>query len=164
LIRCADGVWHFTVGLLKNSERVRQYAAVAREFLASAEAAYIDKRWRAFVENLYTTVEGLAKALLLAHADTLELTRAGTHRFPLTQFNIARRGDPSLSRYAEAYNWLHKNRDRARYLATLPFTLDDKQAKAVLDAAQSMMRDTSAYAARAETSEGVAPQECQPEG
>lgn len=136
LIRRSDGVWYFTVGLLKNSKRIRQYTDVAREFLASAEGAYTDKRWRAFVENLYTAVEQLAKALLLAHADTLELVRADNHSFPRAQFNIARRQDSSLMLYADTYNWLHKNRNRARYLATKPFTVDENHAKSMLDAAR----------------------------
>jgi len=91
-----DGRWHFTLDFVKNAQRIRQYADIAGEFLTCAEGAHERKHWRAFVDNLDAAVEGLAKARLLFHADTLDVTRSATHNFPLAQFNLARRTDPSL--------------------------------------------------------------------
>src|SRR5439155_24288497 len=77
-----QGRWHFTLDFVKNAQRIRQYADIAGEFLTCAEGGHERKHWRAFVDNLDAAVEGLAKARLLFHADTLDVTRSAKHNFP----------------------------------------------------------------------------------
>jgi uncharacterized protein (UPF0332 family) len=133
------GAWYFIVGPNQNGQRIRRYIDTAKEFLEAATSAHERKHARAFVDNLYSTVETLGKALLLPYADSLNIVRSVRHGFSAAQLNKARRDGRIPDHFAEVLNWLTKNRVRARYNLDT-FTVEVDQARAMLTTAREMVR------------------------
>lgn len=58
-----DG-WHFTIDARYNRGKAAPLVAASREFLETAKEAYQGKRWRPFVDNMFSAMELAIKATL----------------------------------------------------------------------------------------------------
>ena len=65
ILRMADGSWCFTFDFTYNNARVAQTYTAAQEFLTTAYEALKARRYRAFVDTLFSAVELMSQALLL---------------------------------------------------------------------------------------------------
>jgi len=141
------GVWHFTFGCQQNAQRIRDYIEMAREFLKCAEWAHEHDQPRAFVDNLFSADELLAKALHLIRAEDLEVVRSKRHKFSASQINLARKDGRMPDAFVEHFNWLSNNRSRARYNPSA-FTVDRSDRELMLATAKEALRIAAGWARR----------------
>jgi len=79
--------WYLLFDFRYNAARVARHLSVAREFLSAAESAYAAKHYHPAIDNLFASVELVAKSYLLMLPDERVLTSA-RHGFVSTHFNI----------------------------------------------------------------------------
>jgi len=141
------GIWHFTFGFQRNAQRIRHFIEAAREFLMCATWAHEQGYSRAFVDNLFSAVELLAKALLLIKATDLEVMRASSHRFSAARLNLVRKEGRVPDAFVDLFNRLSNKRSQARY-EPAPFTLDRSDADSMLATAKEALRTATGWARR----------------
>ncbi len=78
--------WYLLFDFRYNAARVARHLSVAREFLSAAESAHAAKHYHAAIDNLFASVELVAKSYLLMLPDERVLTSA-RHGFVSTHFN-----------------------------------------------------------------------------
>jgi len=142
-----ERIWHFTFGFQRNAQRIRDFIEAAREFLMCATWAHEQRYPRAFVDNLFSAVELLAKALLLVRAPDLDVVRSRRHGFSATRLHLARKEGRVSDAFVKLFDWLSNNRSQARYELP-PFTLDRSDADSMLATANEALRSAAGWARR----------------
>lgn len=121
-----------------NAGRIRTTLDRSHEFLDSAASALRRHHYAAFWDHLFTGVELLSKALLLALPD-VTLIRKPHHGRVRAGLNDFRRRGNIPDRFVDLFNSLSKKRDSARYGQT-PFTLEHTSARKMLRTARDYFR------------------------
>lgn len=108
------GNWHVGFHFTYNRQATGRHLAAAEEFLAAAESSLASGHDHPFVDNLHSTAELAAKALLLT---IVGLPSRGTnHRAIRARFNLVAKSGCVDEQEREAFNWLAKVRSNYRYL------------------------------------------------
>ena len=137
ILRGPRGHWWLTFDFRYNAERIAQTLATAREFLEAATAALGGGHLRAFIDNLFSAAELLAKGVLLTVPDR-KLIGDVSHRFIAARHNLwgAKLGNVPRQ-FVELLNTLTRERPKARY-ASRPYLLDHTKAETMLATAREM--------------------------
>jgi HEPN domain-containing protein len=110
------GGWAVAFDFRRNASVMSELSGVAAEFLATAHWARGRNFTRAFVDNLFSATELMAKGLLIWQPDR-SLLDSKTHRLIHVRFNLARKMDNVDGRFADLLNRLGRLREPARYVA-----------------------------------------------
>jgi uncharacterized protein (UPF0332 family) len=134
--------WFIAFDFRYNAARVAEAVATAREFLDAATESFKRSQMRAFVDNLFSAVELLAKATLLLTPEKgiLEGKRHGAIAAPYNRWGHMGNVD---KRYVTLLNQLSKLRVPARYPPG-GFTLAPDGAERMLTTAEEMYTSTAA--------------------
>jgi hypothetical protein len=141
-IAAGDGAWHLSFNFRYNTARIEQLVAVANEFLAAARFSLSENRGHAFIDNLFSAVELMAKAWLIDMPDD-KLLNAKTHGTIKARFNKHSQWGRTDRAFVELYNRLAGMREPARYVAEA-WTFDATAAAAMMATAEQMQRDLDA--------------------
>lgn len=137
---CHHGVWALVFDFRYNAARVTQVLRVAREFLDTAGFALEKGYLRAFVDNVFSAVELLAKGRLLLLPDR-SILQGKRHSLVQGRYNWfgGKLGnvDP---RYVRLLNQLERLRTPARYPPST-FALTAETGKELLAVAEHMFKD-----------------------
>jgi hypothetical protein len=135
------GTWYVFFDYRYNAERIRGHLAVARQFLELADTALQKQYVNAFVENLFSAVEIMAKCRLMIHPDR-KVLESRKHGFTATQFNLQGKLGNIPSEFVQLLNRLSLLRPRARYCGEGTLNLEIDEASALYQQAQEMLRYT----------------------
>lgn len=157
ILRQREG-WFIGFDFTQNVTRSNQYLEAAREFFRCSEFALDKGIIRAFVDNLHSTAELVAKGLLIMHDSSL--LKSKSHGHVSSKYNLWGHLGNVDAKHTGLLNELQRLRSSARYLrGDLALTSDE--AKDMLSVANGMIRDLDdriQYSKRAETQvAGVAP-------
>lgn len=130
--------WHFQY----DRERAADHVGAAREFLDTASSALRGHRLRAFVDNLFSAVELMAKALLISAVPSENTRGWKTHKTVKGVLNRRTTRDADAARFAALYNRLEKHRSTARYIEGA-MTLSDADTDDMLTVAEEMYERVS---------------------
>lgn len=126
-----NDVWYLFFDFRYNAARIEQYIDMARQFLHVAGTAARDGQLRPVVENLFATVEILAKCLLMMRPDRSVL-ESKKHKFVATRFNLEGKLGNVPPDSVQLLNRLTALRPIARYQPeTLALTKEDAQTLCV---------------------------------
>ncbi len=143
--------WSWAFDLRYNKGHARKHLAAASEFYQCAEFALNGSNWIAFVENLFSCAELLAKAMVMCLYD-LRIMETASHKRIHSQFNLFAR--PELGNVAEdqrrTFNRLCKLRYATRYLEKDP-AIAEEEARQMLDTVSDMMEEIRRVSAPALT-------------
>jgi hypothetical protein len=128
--------WYISTDARFNATRVAELGTAAKEFLETGRDALALQRFRAFVDNLNSAVELMAKAYVLLRADR-ETLASRTHGLISARFNRLRKEGVADASHTELHNSLTQLRRRARYLETI-FVLSEPEAERMLAVADDM--------------------------
>lgn len=130
------GFWRIHFDFRYNQARCTEHLAVAEEFLSTAKDALSNSRLRAFVDNLYSATELLAKAELIMHDKMVfESKKHGAVHSRYNQY--ANLGNVEKD-YANLLNRLAKIRPSAKYLRT-DFTIATTEGEEMVQTIESML-------------------------
>lgn len=130
------GLWFLAFDFRYNAARVSSITDTAREFLDLAAFALEQDHTRAFVDNLFSAVELLAKGLLLMYPDEA-LLKSKKHTIVKSRFNNEGNLGNVEARFVKLFNRLHCLRGSARYLDDA-FSLETGEARAMLRTSEDM--------------------------
>jgi uncharacterized protein (UPF0332 family) len=153
LIRKKEG-WTIAFDFTRNVTRSHQYLDAANEFLKSAEFAFNNKYFRAFIDNLHSTAELVAKGLLIMHDS--EALKSKKHGQVSGKYNLWGCFGNINVQYTKLLNLLQKLRKSARYLEG-DLTLTPVEAKDMLTVAEAMVKDLEARIAISKRAESPQP-------
>lgn len=141
-----NGKWFIKFDFRYNSGRIRHTAAAAREFLDSAKSALEKGHLHSSVDCLFSAVELLGKAFLLALPDDM-VVKSKTHSFIASRLNFGSKHGIHYGRYAGLVNRLSELRPAARYLKH-PLELTQNEMEEMIATAESMFAEVSAQVRR----------------
>ncbi len=130
------GGWVLAFDFRRDASRIAEHAKAAEEFLIAAESARDQRHSRAFVDNLFSATELMAKGMLIWQPDR-SLLDSKTHRYIKGRFNREGKLSNVDSRFVDLLNRLGNLRERARYLAG-GFALSDAEMNDMLAVAKEM--------------------------
>lgn len=130
--------WYLLFDFRYNARRIRRTLAVAHQFLALAETAMSRNFPNAFVENLFASVELLARSFLLMH--NARLLHSSSHGFVQTQFNLWGKLKNVSTAHVEVFNRLTALRKDSRYSLDAP-ALSVSEMETLLSQAKGMVTD-----------------------
>ncbi len=143
-----QGIWYLAWDTRYNAQLIDTTIKVATEFmeLARDNLTSSPPRVRPFAENLFSAVELLAKAVLLALPDKKVLS-GKTHGLIKSNFNQWSNLGNIDSDFANLLNELGRMRDPARY-GLKPWELPVGEAQALLARAEKMQAEVTSRAPR----------------
>jgi hypothetical protein len=107
--------FHLSFDARYNAGRVKEVLKVAQEFIEAATFASDNNHTHAFVDNLFSATELIAKGQLLLLPDKAMLTTK-SHHYIASRYNFWGRLGNTDSRYVELFNKLTQLRTSARYV------------------------------------------------
>jgi uncharacterized protein (UPF0332 family) len=132
----ADGSWCFTFDFTYNNARVAQTYTAAEEFLTTAYEALKARRYRAFVDTLFSAVELMSQALLLGLPS--DQPQPLSHKGISIRINQHRKGNVVGGNFAPLLNQLTKLRRSARY-SDQNFKMEPDEAAGLRSQADQML-------------------------
>jgi HEPN domain-containing protein len=130
------GGWAIAFDFRRNAGHIAEHTQAAREFLDAAAWARREGHSRAFIDNLFSATELMAKGLLIWMPDET-LRTAKSHPPIKNRFNQERKMGNVDPRFADLLNQLGKLRGSARYLDD-NLTISETQMDAMLATAEEM--------------------------
>jgi uncharacterized protein (UPF0332 family) len=109
-----NGSWFLAFDFRRNASRIAQHLDAVKEFLSVAEFSVENSLWRPAIENLFTSVELMAKSILMMVPDRRVLD-AKSHQFVHTTFNLYSKTGLTEREHVTLLNELSKLRLNARY-------------------------------------------------
>lgn len=135
------GNWIFSFDFRYNASLVINHLDTARQFLDSASSALEREHFSALVDNLYTSVELMAKGLLIMHDQTV--LNSSNHGIIHSRYNKWGHLGNTDKRYTKLLNKLISRRISARYLQG-NLVLSKEEAKTMIEIAEDMYLDLDA--------------------
>lgn len=133
-----NGFWHMHFDFRYNSSLCSDYRSAANEFLYSSEICLSKNNMRAFVDNLFSATELIAKATLLMHDQVVYKSKS--HGVVHSRYNKHGNLGNVNSDFTKLLNKLASLRAAARYLQK-EFSLSKKEATKMLNTAKDMNED-----------------------
>ena len=137
------GAWRIKFDFRYNSERCREILTIAREFLDTAASCQRKKNLSAFVDNLFSATELMAKAELLMIPDKAILY-AKSHGVVSPKYNMWGKLGNTDQAYVQLLNRLSSLRKPARYGPKNRLNVKPDEAATMLKTAKQMMKRVSA--------------------
>jgi uncharacterized protein (UPF0332 family) len=131
-----EGGWLYSIDLRRNSTEAARHGSAAREFLDAAGMSLVRGNTRAFVDNLFSATELIAKAYLLTRPAG---HKPGRHGWTATSFNLDRKEGKVSESFTGLLNRLAGLRKSARYLEG-ELKLDAAEANKMMATAEEMFR------------------------
>lgn len=129
--------WTIAFDFRYNKGLSKKHLITAQQFLDAATFSFNQKNWSAFVDNLFSASELLAKATLLVFPDP-QLVKKATHRSIQMKYNrFADLGNAKIE-YKKTFNKLSGLRDKARYLKNT-LSLSESEAIHLLHSVNEMV-------------------------
>jgi uncharacterized protein (UPF0332 family) len=141
MVRHSRG-WSLYVDLRYNAARMAEALSASREFLDAARASANRKQTRAFVTEIFTAVELLARAQLIIGPDP-RLLNPRRHNLTRAAFNRYAKQGRVESRFSKLLNRLTDLRNPARY-SLEPFSLAKSEVDTLLADAEELFRQIEA--------------------
>lgn len=138
------GRWHIKFDFRYNSERCRDTLQIAREFLDAAASALKKGNLSAFVDNLFSATELMAKAELLMLPDKAVL-HCHSHGVISPRYNWWGKLGNTDHQYVKLLNRLSSLRKLARYGPMSRLNLRPDEPASMLKTARKMMRRVSSF-------------------
>lgn len=136
-----NGVWFLAFDFIYNKALAKRHIEGAKQFIEAAEYSLTRKHWRAYVDNLFSAAELLAKAVLLAYWSDPRFRRKPSHEIIHSRYNkFAHLGNVD-SFHAQVFNRLSRMRYPARYAGS-DFALSEDEAGELLAGTKSMLQET----------------------
>jgi hypothetical protein len=110
LMRTNDA-WAISFDFTYNSGHVAECYKSALEFFDAASDSFLKKRYRAFVDNLFSSIELLSQCFLLMGPGSLKHSHYSIHQ----NINLRKRHNSAGGDIAPLLNRLSAERDKARY-------------------------------------------------
>jgi len=132
------GFWHINFDFRYNASRCLEHSKAAKEFLVSAKLSLNRNNMRAFVDNLFSATELIAKAVLLMHDEVVFKTKK--HSTVHERYNTFGKLGNINSQYTKLLNKLASLRPIARYVQK-DFSLNKEEAKEMLKIANEMNKN-----------------------
>jgi uncharacterized protein (UPF0332 family) len=141
-----QGTWYLSWDTRYNVQWIDTTIKTANEFMESARENLNSSppRLRSFTENLFSSVELLAKAVLLVLSDK-KVLRGKTHGLIKSNFNKWSNLGNIDSDFANLLNELERMRDPARY-GLEPWELPVEEAQSLLARAEKMRAEVTSRA------------------
>lgn len=133
----AWGKWLFTFDFRYNKKMARDCLKTAKQFFDTAREAFEQKRPAPFIDNLFSSIELLAKAELLLMPDQ-KFKRKATHKSIQLKYGKYVDIGNAKPEFKTTLNKLAGLRDSARYLKS-GFNLNDKEGYDYLAIASDMI-------------------------
>lgn len=131
------GNWLFTFDLRYNKELARTCFKVAKQFFESAQEAFEQKRPAPFIDNLFSSIELLAKAELLLMPDP-KFKKKATHKGIQLKYGQYVDIGNAKPEFKTTLNKLAGLRTSARYLKS-GFNLDNEEGQKYLGIGSAMI-------------------------
>lgn len=141
-----EGSWYLNFDFRYNAARISEHIAAAREFLDCSAFSLEKRQTRAFIENLFSAAELMAKGLLLVLPDK-SILGSKTHKIVSSRFNSWSKLGNTDPRYVKLLNRLSLLRSPARYLRK-DLKLAPDEAKGMLAVAEEMFETLCATSPR----------------
>ena len=125
-----DGNWMMSFDFVYNKALTEQNIATAKQFLELAKYAYSNEYWAAFIDNLFSTSELLAKSILLSHSDS-EYQQKASHKSIKSRYNRFASMGNTAPEIRKTFNKLASLRNPARYVSG-PLTVTEPEAAEML--------------------------------
>jgi hypothetical protein len=133
-----NNVWNIFFDFRYNKSLSKRHQDAALEFIEAARNAKTNKQYHAFVDNLFSACELIARASLLFMPDP-KFRRKGTHRDIQIRYNrFASLGNVNPE-HVKALNKLSGLRDRARYLRD-PIKISEQSADELFSVVENMIQ------------------------
>ena len=136
-----NGEWIFAFDFTYNKSLSLQYIKKAEQFIAVADFALANKHWSAFVDNLFSASELLAKAVLLGSWFDSRFIKNFSHKAIHSRFNKYTNLGNTDPKFTNTLNKLSRLRYPARYI-TQELNFEEAEAKEGLDIVKKMLEDT----------------------
>ena len=131
--------WSITFDFRYNKALSRKHIEAAEQFYGAAQYSLEHKGWSAFIDNLFSAAELLARSVLLSNPDP-EFREKTSHKMIKSRYNQwFQLGDLDAS-HREAFNKLSDLRGGARYLRG-DSSISESDAQRLLDTVGDMMDD-----------------------
>ena len=135
--------WIVAFDFRYNKALSKKHIETAKQFYDAAEFSLKQRNWSAFIDNLFSTAELLAKSILLSLPDTQFLKKT-THRAIQIKYNrFAYLGNVEAV-YRETFNKLSSLRDNARYLKG-DISISESEARKLLEIVKNMLEDVALH-------------------
>ena len=108
--------WYLSFDATYNKKFSKKHISTARQFYETAKFALGNKYMSAFVDNLYSATELLAKSMLLNDIASKEFREKASHKSINQKFNLYAKLGNIEPKYAKLLNELSELRKQARYL------------------------------------------------
>jgi uncharacterized protein (UPF0332 family) len=139
------GYWHIRFDFRYNAERCLEALAIGREFLDAAASSLKKKNLSAFVDNLFSATELMAKAELLLIPDK-KILDGKSHRVVSPKYNWWGKLGNTDEQYVKLLNRLASLRKPARYGPRNRLNLKPDEPTTMLK--KEMMKRVSSYVPR----------------
>jgi uncharacterized protein (UPF0332 family) len=132
------GFWHIEFDFRYNATLCLEHYNAAKEFLESAKISMNRNNFRAFIDNLFSATELIAKAKLLMHDKTVFNSKK--HGTVHARYNQYGNYGNIESKYTKLLNQLSSLRPKARYVQS-NFSISKEDAKKMFKIALEMHED-----------------------
>jgi len=134
-------MWFMSFDFVYNKGLSRRHIETAEEFIATARTALEHGLLVAFVDNLFSAAELLAKAVLLCEFSDADFRRKATHKAIQSRFNRFAHLGNVHPEYVETFNKLANLRYPTRYLES-SLSLSRVEGQAMLTSLEGMLEST----------------------
>lgn len=139
------GEWLIHFDFRHNKGRAKERYNAALQFYDTAKFCFEKQFWRAFVDNLFSSVELLATAQLFVTSEQ-EYIKRQSHAKTRLKYNSMMLVSKKNEDYKDLLNKLHGLVDGARYLSK-PFEIKSEDAESYLKTLQDMVDFTKEFIA-----------------
>lgn len=140
LLRIGDR-WLVALDFRYNKALSKKHIETAKQFYEAAEFSFHQRNWSAFIDNLFSTAELLAKSILLSMPEP-KFHKKASHKAIQIKYNrFADLGNVEAV-HRETFNKLSSLRDRARYLKG-DVSISEGEARRLLEIVKNMMEDVA---------------------
>jgi uncharacterized protein (UPF0332 family) len=135
------GRWIIAFDFRYNKSLSKRHIKTAEQFYEATEFSLNQRNWSAFIDNLFSAAELLAKSILLSMPNP-KFRKKATHKAIQARYNrFADLGNVEAV-YRETFNKLSGLRDRARYLKG-DISISEEGARRLLVIIKNMMEDAA---------------------
>jgi len=153
IMRHREG-WFIGFDFTRNVTRSQLYLDASREFVRCAEVALTEEMLRAFLDNIHSAAELVAKGLLIMHDSSL--LKSKSHGHVSTRYNLWGHLGNVDPKHTKLLNDAQRLRSSARYLSG-ELRLTKEEAEDMLGMAKRMIDDLDARIQRSKRADVISP-------
>ena len=135
--------WAYTFNFTYNSGHIAECFLAAKEFCEVARDSLIKGRVRAFIDNLFSSIELMSKCILIMMPGEIK----HSHKYIQTNINKRKKDKVIGGDFASLLNRLSAERDKARY-TTAAYIPDEAFLKTMLTEAEQCLKTCESQMSR----------------